>query len=175
MEYSELPKNFITKGESESLFDNHYIAIDYGFNIGGDVFRYEGPIVHKTNKTELTECDLYPSKEEGVSLNNRGPYRLVFVNDGSEVYYTEDHYLSFSRVTLLQIQKVSFFWWIVFGLYNVLFGSLYFYAFKNKMITYSEFKTDINIATRGIIGFGVVFIIIFKYLQLITKKIIQNM
>ena len=91
--YGELPDNFITKKEAQSMgWDNkkgNLWEVADGMCIGGDRFyNNEGLLPQNT----YYECDidtLYSSK--------RGAKRLVFTYSGI-VYYTSDHYRSFQRL-----------------------------------------------------------------------------
>lgn len=92
--YGKLPANFITKSQAESLGWEGGPLWDYapGKSIGGDVFgNREGLLPKKSGRTWY-ECDI---DYEGES---RGAKRIVFSNDGL-VYYTDDHYESFTRIT----------------------------------------------------------------------------
>ncbi|HAQ56180.1 MAG TPA: hypothetical protein DCR44_02080 [Acholeplasmatales bacterium] len=40
--YGELPRNFITKAESNAAFIGYYVAMDRGLNIGGDTSDTKG-------------------------------------------------------------------------------------------------------------------------------------
>jgi len=90
--YGCLPSNFMTKNEARDLgwegggLDNYA----YGMCIGGDRFgNYEGLLPDAAGR-KWTECDI-----DTLHENNRGAKRIVFSNDGL-IYYTEDHYESFT-------------------------------------------------------------------------------
>ena len=90
--YDCLPSNFMTKNEARDLgwegggLDNYA----YGMCIGGDRFgNYEGLLPDAAGR-KWTECDI-----DTLHENNRGAKRIVFSNDGL-IYYTEDHYESFT-------------------------------------------------------------------------------
>ena len=94
-EHGELPENFITKKEAQELGWNskyNYVSdVAPGYSIGGDKFgNYEGLLPKKKGR-QYYECDCY--YVEG----KRSAYRLVFSNDGL-VYYTEDHYETFTQL-----------------------------------------------------------------------------
>ena len=83
LEYNELPPNFITKSEANSLFSNYYIAMDEGFNIGGDTYNYLGTITSLTNQTSLLECDIYFDRDLQITISKRGPARRLFSTNGA--------------------------------------------------------------------------------------------
>ncbi len=88
--YGELPGNFITKKEARALGWNGGSLELYapGKCIGGDYFgNYEGLL---PEDREYRECDI-----DTLGKESRGAKRLVFSDDGL-IYYTEDHYESFS-------------------------------------------------------------------------------
>ena len=90
--YGELPSNFITKSEARKLGWEGGGLEDYapGKCIGGDRFgNYEGLLPSATCRT-WTECDI-----DTLGKNSRGAKRIVFSNDGL-IYYTDDHYESFT-------------------------------------------------------------------------------
>ena len=91
--YGELPDNFITKKEAQSMgWDNkkgNLWEVADGMCIGGDYFgNYEG-LLPKAKGREYHECDI-----DTLGKNSRGAKRIVFSNDGL-IYYTDDHYESF--------------------------------------------------------------------------------
>ena len=89
--YGKLPKNFITKKEAQALgWPGGYLEpYAPGKCIGGDRFgNYEGLL--PTNK-KYTECDI-----DTLGAKSRGAKRIVFSNDGELIYYTDDHYESFT-------------------------------------------------------------------------------
>ena len=97
--YEELPDNFLTKNEAEKKgWDNRKGNLDKvapGSSIGGNRFgNYEGILPDAKNR-KWTECDI--NYEGGF----RGGERICFSSDGL-IYYTDDHYESFTQV------KVSF-------------------------------------------------------------------
>ena len=92
--YGCLPDNFITKKEAQALGWSGGSLEPYapGKVIGGDRFgNYEGLLPSKKGLT-YTECDI---GTKGNSI--RCAKRIVFSNDGL-VYYTDDHYESFTRL-----------------------------------------------------------------------------
>lgn len=90
--YGKLPGNFITKDEAEKLGWNGGGLESYapGKCIGGDRFgNYEGLLPRKSGRTYY-ECDIGT-----LGQNSRGAKRIVYSNDGL-IYYTDDHYESFT-------------------------------------------------------------------------------
>lgn len=90
--YGHLPDNFITKKEAEALGWGGGGLEPYapGMCIGGNRFgNYEGLLPEKDGRT-YTECDI-----DTMHADDRGAKRIVFSNDGL-IYYTEDHYESFT-------------------------------------------------------------------------------
>ena len=90
--YGHLPSNFITKNEAKELgWDSaagNLWDVAPGKSIGGDRFgNYEGLLPEGRWK----ECDV------NYSGGYRGSDRLVFNADGA-VYYTSDHYKSFTQL-----------------------------------------------------------------------------
>ena len=90
--YGRLPRNFITKSEARKLGWSGGGLERYapGKCIGGDTFQNrEGLLPKKAGRT-YTECDI-----DTLGASSRGAKRIVFSNDGL-VYYTADHYESFT-------------------------------------------------------------------------------
>lgn len=90
--YGCLPGNFITKKQAGALGWSGGGLDRYaeGKCIGGDRFgNYEGLLPKKSGRT-YTECDI-----DTLHASSRGAKRIVFSNDGL-VYYTDDHYASFT-------------------------------------------------------------------------------
>ena len=89
--YGKLPQNFITKSEARRLGWSGGSLEPYapGKCIGGDRFgNYEEllPTNHK-----YLECDI-----DTLGAKSRGAKRIVFSTDGQLIYYTDDHYESFT-------------------------------------------------------------------------------
>ena len=91
--YGELPPNYITKSEAQSLgwdnaLGNLWEVTDHKC-IGGDYFgNYENLLPKKKGRT-YHECDV------NFKGRSRGPERIVYSNDGL-IYYTSDHYNTFT-------------------------------------------------------------------------------
>ena len=88
--YKHLPENFLTKNDARDKGwegGNLHVLLP-GCRIGGDRFgNYEGLLPDG----EYRECDIVPD-----SSKERGACRLVFTADCSRIYYTDDHYESFT-------------------------------------------------------------------------------
>ena len=94
-EHGKLPDNFITKKEAQALgWDSSYNYVSDvapGKSIGGDRFgNYEGLLPSKKGRTWY-EADCY------YTSGKRNAHRILFSNDGL-VYYTDDHYESFTQM-----------------------------------------------------------------------------
>lgn len=91
--YGELPDNFITKKEAQSMGWNskegNLWEVAEGMCIGGDYFGNKEGLLPEED--EYTECDV--NYEGGF----RGSERIVFSDDG-DIYYTGDHYESFEQL-----------------------------------------------------------------------------
>lgn len=90
--YGHLPKNYITKEQAEALGWPGGSLEPYapGCSIGGGYFgNYEGLLPKKKGR-KYTECDI-----DTRGRKRRGEKRIVFSNDGL-IYYTDDHYESFT-------------------------------------------------------------------------------
>lgn len=91
----QLPDNFITKKQAQALgWDsrNNYVSdIAPGKSIGGDYFgNYEG-ILPVGKGISYHEADCYYTK------GRRNACRVIYSSDG-RVWYTEDHYSSFTEL-----------------------------------------------------------------------------
>ena len=92
--YGVLPNNFITKAEAEKLGWTGGGLEKYapGKCIGGDRFgNYEGLLPEEKGRS-YKECDI-----DTLGKSSRGSKRIVYSNDGL-IYYTPDHYESFTLV-----------------------------------------------------------------------------
>ena len=89
--YGELPDNFMTKTEARKLGWESGSLEKYapGCAIGGDRFgNYEGRL---PKGKSYIECDIGT-----VGKSSRGACRIVYATDFSAIYYTDDHYESFT-------------------------------------------------------------------------------
>ncbi len=87
--YGELPQNFMTKSEARELGWSGGGLDRYadGMCIGGDRFgNYEGLLPEGS----YHECDV-----DTLHADSRGAKRIIYSDDG-RIYYTEDHYESFT-------------------------------------------------------------------------------
>jgi len=95
-QYHRLPSNYITKNEARRLgWDNrqgNLWKVAPGKSIGGDRFgNYEGLLPDKKGRIWY-ECDIdFPG-------DYRNAKRILFSSDGL-IYYTENHYKSFTDIT----------------------------------------------------------------------------
>ena len=92
-QFGHLPGNYITKQEAQKLgwvsSEGNLGKVAPGKSIGGDRFgNYEGTLPEKDGR-QYRECDI------DFDGTYRGAKRIVFSNDGL-VYYTEDHYKTFT-------------------------------------------------------------------------------
>lgn len=91
----QLPENFITKKQAQALgWDSSYNYVSDvapGKSIGGDYFgNYEGKLPQGKGIT-YHEADCYYTK------GKRNAYRVIFSTEG-RVWYTEDHYNTFTEL-----------------------------------------------------------------------------
>lgn len=108
--YDHLPSNYITKDENP--YSTRSEAVLQGYSFGGDVFLYEGEITKHTKNEDLREADYYVTRNTG-----RGDHRLVYTASGTnEVFYTEDHYDSFTKILRFKINEKSNVMWILFSI-----------------------------------------------------------
>lgn len=93
--YDELPSNFITKKEAESLGweskKGNLWEVAPGKSIGGDHFSNREGQLPKSDGRKYYECDI---EFEG---GYRAEKRLIYSNDGL-MFYTEDHYKTFDEI-----------------------------------------------------------------------------
>ena len=101
--YGELPPNYITKKEAQSLGWEGGSVEKYkqGAAIGGDSFGNREGLLPGANGRSYTECDL-----DTGGGRSRGANRLVFSNDGL-YFYTGNHYESFIEVTVTEDYEVK--------------------------------------------------------------------
>ena len=90
--YGRLPDNYITKEEARELgwTGGSVEQVAPGCAIGGDRFGNREGILPAAEGRSYYECDI-----DTIGRSSRGAKRLVFSDDGL-IYYTEDHYESFS-------------------------------------------------------------------------------
>jgi len=93
--FCELPLNYITKSEAQSLGwvsnKGNLWDVAPGCSIGGDRFgNYEGLLLDAKGR-KWYECDI---DFDGAYRN---ALRIIFSNDGL-IYYTEDHYNTFELI-----------------------------------------------------------------------------
>ena len=90
--YHHLPGNYITKGEARKLGweGGSLEEAAPGKCIGGDTFGNREGLLPKNKKYH--ECDIETLGEE-----RRGKKRLIYSED-FEIYYTDDHYASFTQL-----------------------------------------------------------------------------
>ncbi|WP_110114815.1 ribonuclease domain-containing protein [Bacillus sp. CGMCC 1.16541] len=92
--YGELPANFITKSEAQSIgwvsSQCNLATVAPGYSIGGDVFQNREGLLPAKSGRIYYEADAY------YKSGCRGAQRVVYSNDG--LYYTtNDHYKTFQR------------------------------------------------------------------------------
>lgn len=85
--YGCLPDNYITKSQAKSLYGSTK-NIPSNMNIGGDRFYNKEGLLPSGHT--YYECDIGTT-----GGRNRGAKRIVFSTDGL-IYYTDDHYESFT-------------------------------------------------------------------------------
>ncbi len=87
--FGHLPENYITKSEAKALGWPGGSLEEYapGCAIGGDRFGNREGLLPEG---QYHECDI-----DTVGADSRGAKRLVYSDDG-RIYYTEDHYESFT-------------------------------------------------------------------------------
>ena len=93
--HGELPENFLTKREAQDLgWDSRYNYVSDvapGMSIGGDRFgNYEG-LLPRVKGRQYYEADCW------YTGGKRNAYRVIYSNDG-HVWYTEDHYQTFTEL-----------------------------------------------------------------------------
>ena len=93
--HGELPENFITKKEAQALgWDsrfNYVSDVAPGMSIGGDYFgNYEGKLPRAWGLT-YREADCW------YTGGSRNAFRIIYSSDG-RVWYTEDHYNTFTEL-----------------------------------------------------------------------------
>ena len=91
--YHKLPSNYITKKEAQDLGWQGGPLKSYapGKSIGGDVFTNRQGVLPRSDKKYI-ECDI------DANGTQRGAKRIVYSTDNYKVYYTEDHYNTFTEI-----------------------------------------------------------------------------
>lgn len=92
-EYHKLPKNYITKKEAQKLGWHGGPLKNYapGKSIGGDIFTNRQHVLPDSDAVYI-ECDINANGTE------RGAERIVYNTGNFKVYYTSDHYSTFTEV-----------------------------------------------------------------------------
>jgi ribonuclease T1 len=100
--YQRLPRNFISKKEAISLGwkgqEGNLWEVTEQMSIGGDFFGNREGFLPRAEGRQWYECDV--NYQGGF----RGKERLVYSNDGL-FYYTDDHYQTFTEITLAAEEK----------------------------------------------------------------------
>lgn len=92
IQYGQLPNNFITKKEAKKLGWSGGSLEPYapGKCIGGDYFGNYEEILPVVSGRTYHECDI-----DTLNAQSRGAKRIIYSDDG-QIYYTDDHYESFT-------------------------------------------------------------------------------
>ena len=100
--YKKLPSNFITKSEARKLGwqvgkNNDLSKVAKGKSIGGDEFKNYEKLLPVIDGRIYYECDIDYVK------GKRNAKRIIYAIDDDEkhtvhIYYTEDHYNSFTEI-----------------------------------------------------------------------------
>ena len=92
-EFHKLPSNYITKKEARALGWEGGPLKEYapGKSIGGDVFTNRQHILPDSDDKYI-ECDI------NANGTSRGPERIVYNSGNYKVYYTNNHYETFTEV-----------------------------------------------------------------------------
>ena len=93
--FHKLPKNYLTKSQAKSLGwrgSGNVWANDslYGKCIGGDTFN------NREQRLPLTDSNTYIEVDVNCTGGNRGAYRIVYNRYTFDIYYTSDHYATFT-------------------------------------------------------------------------------
>lgn len=93
--FGTLPDNFITKEDAKAIgwkqSEGNLWEVAEGMSIGGDRFHNSEGLLPDEEGRIWTECDV--NYQGGF----RGAERVIFSNDGL-IYYTDDHYQTFTRL-----------------------------------------------------------------------------
>jgi guanyl-specific ribonuclease Sa len=95
MAYNHLPDNYMTKAEAreEGWEGGALSTVIPGMCIGGDVFgNFEGILPEIDGRTYY-ECDI-----DTLGQESRGEKRLIYSEPDLNIYYTEDHYETFTHL-----------------------------------------------------------------------------
>ena len=92
-EFHKLPSNYITKKEAQALGWHGGPLSKYapGKSIGGDTFTNRQHILPDSDDKYI-ECDI------NANGTSRGAERIVYNTGNFKVYYTDDHYNTFTEV-----------------------------------------------------------------------------
>lgn len=92
IQYGQLPNNFITKKEAKKLGWSGGSLEPYapGKCIGGDYFGNYEEVLPVVSGRTYHECDI-----DTLNAKSRGAKRIIYSDDG-QIYYTEDHYKTFT-------------------------------------------------------------------------------
>ena len=127
LEYGDLPNNYVPKSESSSVEGNEWPLYDAFENREGT----------------LPASDSYTEVYINAYKADVGPERIVFSSD--HVFYSPDHYLTFSELTEWKILGVHRVFLILFCLDLAGgIGVTLFLVYGNKTLTISDIKTDIK-------------------------------
>ena len=93
--YHKLPSNYLTKSEAKSLgwkgSGNLWVNdILTGKNIGGDTFN------NREQLLPITASNTYIEVDVNNNGGSRGTYRIVYNRYTFDIYYTDNHYASFT-------------------------------------------------------------------------------
>lgn len=92
-QFHKLPSNYITKKEAQRYGWQGGPLKEYapGKSIGGDVFTNRQGILPHSEKKYI-ECDI------DANGTSRGSKRIVYSTENYKVYYTDDHYNTFTEI-----------------------------------------------------------------------------
>ena len=92
-EFHKLPSNYITKKQANALGWHGGPLKKYapGKSIGGDTFTNRQHMLPDSDDKYI-ECDI------NANGTSRGAERIVYITGDYKVYYTDDHYATFTEV-----------------------------------------------------------------------------
>jgi hypothetical protein len=131
--YEELPKNYIPKSLSFTVE-------------GEDLYLYE---IFNNNERLLPLNAIYISAYLNSTKNNVGAERIVF--SATDIYYTDNHYLSFTEVTRFDIYGFHYVSLSLFCLMIAGGSLLVWISVKNEYITIAIIKTDFKSDTKWLV------------------------